>query len=179
MSLARNRQITVASADSKLYLVDESGIIRQEMEHVSVENASTHINNAHVTSEIETLREELQEVHLDIEVLRNSVHEHDETLAGLRVELETAKMGLRESRAEVEILRSKVKIHMAKSKRFWAHKCEQLLAHETVIKEKDAEIARLQKQISTSVHSTAGGDATSKDAHSLPERLELYPRLPR
>ena len=38
----RNTQIIVASADSKLYLVDESGIIRQESEHVSVENASTH-----------------------------------------------------------------------------------------------------------------------------------------
>ena len=55
-----NTQIIVASADSKLYLVDESGIIRQESEHVSVENASTHdINNAHVISEIKTLQEEL------------------------------------------------------------------------------------------------------------------------
>ena len=180
MSLARNRQITVASADSKLYLVDESGIIRQESEHVSVENAGTHdINNAHVTSEIETLREELQEVYLDIKGLCNSVHERDETLAGLRVELETAKMGLRESPAEVEMLHSKVKIQTAKSKPFWAQKCEQLLAHETVVKEKDAEIARLRKQIGTSVHNTAGGDATSEDTHSLPERLELYPRLPR
>ena len=54
----RNTQIIVASADSKLYLVDESGIIRQELEHVSVENASTHdIKNAHMTREIEMLRE--------------------------------------------------------------------------------------------------------------------------
>ena len=172
----RNTQITVVSADSKLYLVDESGLIRQESEHVSVENASTHdINNAHLTSEIETLREELQEAHLDIEGLCNSLHKHDETLASLHVELETAETGLRESRVEVEMLHSEVKIQMAKSKWFWAQKCEQLLAYETVVEEKDAEIARLRKQISTSVRSTAGGDATSEDAHSLPDRLELYP----
>ena len=119
----RNTQIIVASADSKLYLVDESGIIRQESEHVSVENASTHdINNAHVTSEMETLREELQKARLDIKGLRNGVHKRDETLAGLRVKLETAKTGLRESRAEVETLRSEVKIQTAKLKRFWAQK---------------------------------------------------------
>ena len=34
-----NTQIIVVSADLKLYLVDESGIVRQELEHVSVENA--------------------------------------------------------------------------------------------------------------------------------------------
>jgi len=34
----RNTQVIVASADSKLYLEDESGIIRQESEHVSCEN---------------------------------------------------------------------------------------------------------------------------------------------
>ena len=166
----RNTQIIVASADSKLYLVDESGIIRQESEHVSVENASTHnINNAHVTSEIETLREELREARLDIESLRNNVHERDETLGGLHVVLETAKTGLRESLSEVEMLRREVKVQTAKLKRFWAQKCKQLLAHEAVIEEKDAEIARLQEQISTSIHSTTGGDATSEDAHSLPE----------
>ena len=46
---------------------------------------------------------------------------------------------------------------------------EQLLAHEAVVEEKDAEIARLRERISTSVRSTAGGDATSKDVHSLPQ----------
>ena len=97
------------------------------------------------------------------------MHECDETLAGLRVKLETAETGLRESRAEVEMLRSKVKVQTAKSKRFWAQKCEQLLAHEAVIEEKDAEIARIREQINTSVRSTTGGDATSEDAHSLPE----------
>ena len=113
----RNTQIIVASADSKLYLVDESGIIRQESEHVSVETASTHdINNAHMTSEIKTLREELREARLDIKGLHNSVHERDETLAGLHIELETAETGLRESRAEVEMLHSEVKIQTAKAK---------------------------------------------------------------
>ena len=96
------------------------------------------------------MKSKCYERRLDIKGLCNSVHERDETLAGLRVELETAKTGLRESRAEVETLCDEVKIQTAKSKRFWAQKCKQLLAHEAVVEEKDAEIARLWEQISTS-----------------------------
>ena len=50
----RNIQVIVASADSKLYLVDESGILKQESEHVSREDFYTHNNNniSHVTNDI-------------------------------------------------------------------------------------------------------------------------------
>ena len=44
----------MASADSKLYLVDESGIIKQESEHVSRENFNTHNNISNVTNEIKS-----------------------------------------------------------------------------------------------------------------------------
>ena len=97
----RNVQVIVASADSKLYLVDESGIIKQELEHVSPKNMSTHNNNSNVTNEIDTLQRALQEVRLEIEGLRETVHERDGTL---RAELETANTSLREARAEVKTL---------------------------------------------------------------------------
>jgi len=112
----RNTQVIVASADLKLYLVDESGIIRQESEHVSCENMNNNIS--HVTNEIERLRGELREARLKVEGLRNRVRERDKTLVALRTELETANTGLRETRAEVDTLRKEVKVQAAKAKRF-------------------------------------------------------------
>ena len=55
----RNIQVIVVSADSKLYLVDESGILKQELEHVSREDFYTHNNNnniSHVTNDIVVAR---------------------------------------------------------------------------------------------------------------------------
>ena len=148
----RNVQVVVANADSKLYLVNESGILKQESEHVSCEDFYTHNNNnniSHVTTDIESLQGELWEARLEVEGLRERVRERDETLAALRVELETANAGLNEARAEIETLHREVKVQTAKAKRFWTQKCEQLLTHETVVEEKDAEIARLQELINS------------------------------
>ena len=183
----RNVQVIVASADSKLYLADESGIIKQELEHVSPESVSTHNNNSNVTNEIDTLRRALQEARLEIEGLHETVHERDGTL---RAELETANASLREARAEVKKMRRDVKVQAAKAKRYWAQKCEQLLAHETVVKEKDAEIARLQEEISSRTPTTtrlqeqissrtptttvATGDALSEAHVSLPESAAVF-----
>ena len=70
----RNIQVIVASADSKLYLVVESGILKQESEHVSREEFYTHYNNNiyHVTNDIELLQGELREARLKVEGLRES-----------------------------------------------------------------------------------------------------------
>ena len=109
----RNVQVVVANADSKLYLVNESGILKQESEHVSHEDFYTHNDNnnyiSHVATDIESLQEELREARLEVEGLRERVHERDETLAALRVELETANAGLNKARAEIETLRREVK----------------------------------------------------------------------
>ena len=75
-------------------------------------------------------------------------------------------------------------------KRYWAQKCEQLLAHETVVEEKDAEIARLQEEISSRTPTTtrlqeqissrtptttvATGDALSEAHVSLPESAAVF-----
>ena len=179
----------MASANLKLYLVDESGIIKQELEHMSSENVSTHNNNSNMTNEIDTLRRVLRETCLEVESLREMVHERDGTL---RAELETANASLREARAEVKTLRRDFKVQAAKVKRYWVQKCEQLLAHETVVKEKDAEIARLQEQISSHTPTTtrlqeqissrtptttmATGDALSEANVSLPESVAVFQR---
>ena len=146
---SRNIHVIVASADSKLHLVDESGILKQESEHMSPEDFYTHtINNIfHVKYNIELLQRKSWEVRLKVEGLRKSVRERHKMLAALCVELETANAGLSEARTEIETLHREVKVQMAKAKQFWTQKCEQLLTQETVIEEKDTEIARLQELI--------------------------------
>ena len=145
----RNIQVIVASADSKLYLVDESGILKQESEHMSHEDFYIHNNNniSHVTNDIESLQGELREARLKVKGLHERVRERDEMLAALLVELETANAGLNETRAEIETLRREVKVQTAKAKQFWTQKCKQLLTHETVVEEKDAEITRLYHKL--------------------------------
>ena len=172
----RNIQVIVASADSKLYLVDESGILKQESEHVSPEDFQTHNNISHVTNDIESLQGELREARLEVEGLRERVRERDETLAALRVEIETANADLSEARVEIETLRREIKVQTAKAKRFWTQKCEQLLTHETVVEEKDAEIARLQELISNRARTTtaAAAETLSEDNVSLSETEVVF-----
>ena len=45
---------------------------------------------------------------------------------------------------EIEALKKSLKQQTAKAKRFWTQKWEQLLAHEALIEENDAEIATLK-----------------------------------
>ena len=67
----RNVQVGVANTNSKLYLVNESGILKQESEHVSCEDFYTHNNNniSHTTNDIESLQGELWEARLEVEGL--------------------------------------------------------------------------------------------------------------
>ena len=65
---------------------------------------------------------------------------------------------------------------MAKVKRFWTQKCEQLLTHETVVKEKDAEIARLQELIKNCARTmtAAAVETLSEDNVSLSEAGAVF-----
>ena len=84
--------------------------------------------------------------------------------------METPLRAANESHAEVETLQKPVQVLMAKAKRFWAQKCEQMLAHEAVIEEKDAEIVRLQEQLSSSQATAAiVQDMYSEETDSLSE----------
>ena len=92
-----NIQVIVGSANSGLHLVDKSGIVRQESEHVSPEDMNTHNNNTHVTNKIKMLCNELQEGRLKNEGLCKQVHERDEMLTALHNELDAVNSGLQES----------------------------------------------------------------------------------
>ena len=118
---------------------------------------------------------ELREARLKVNGLRERVRKRDKTLAALRVELETANTGLNEARAEIETLHREVKVQTAKAKRFWTQKCEQLLTHETVVEEKDAEIARLQELINNRARTmtTAAVETLSEDV-SLSEAGAVF-----
>ena len=129
----RNIQVIVANEDSRLFLVNESGIVKEERYHVSA-SINTHmhtepnvtINNEHA-EEIDTLSRQLHEVHLEIEGLRNKMNMCDETLAALRIELDTADDSLRagdESCAKIERLQEALKLQTTKAKIFWSQKCK-------------------------------------------------------
>ena len=92
------------------------------------------------------------------------------------MELETANAGLNEAIAEIKTLRREVKVQTAKTKLFWTQKCEQLLTQETVIKEKDAEIARLQELINNCARTTtaAAVGTLSEDNVSLSEAGAVF-----
>ena len=84
----RNTQVVMANTDSRLYLVDASGIIREEPEHVSLDNrVDSHVNtrvtsnNNETDDAIDTLRRELREARLEIEGLRNEIRTRDEALS--------------------------------------------------------------------------------------------------
>ena len=124
------------------------------MEHVGSDNV---VSEGHVLSrdadanklprDVETLTEQLSEVRLEIEGLHNELTNQNVKLDELRSELEAAKQKLTafdEMQGEAEALKKSLKQQTTKAKRFWTLKCEQLLAHEALIEEKDAEIATLK-----------------------------------
>ena len=126
-------------------MVNESGIVKEERDHMSASiSTQVHtepnvtINNEHA-EEINTLHRQLHEAHLEIKGLHNEMITCDKTLAALRIELDAANYSLRagdESCAEIERLQEALKLQTTKMKRFWLQKCEQLLMHEMAMEKK-------------------------------------------
>jgi len=76
-------QVIVANKDPRLYLVNESGIVKKEA-HMSVESCThvptdTHmtINNIEGVDEIGASHRKFHEAHLDIKVLHNEINSCD------------------------------------------------------------------------------------------------------
>jgi len=119
-----NLQFVVSNIDSRLYLVNDSGIIAKEMEHVSSDNVvSETLASSRDTTElprdIETLHEQLSKARLEIKGLRIKLTNRNAALDDLRSKLEAAKQKLAafdEMQGEVEALKQQT----AKAKRFWA-----------------------------------------------------------
>ena len=124
----RNTQVVVSNADSRLYLVTDSGIIAKEknLEHVSSDNVVSEVHvTSHDTNELpndtETLHKQLREARLEIEGLRTELSNRNAALDDLRSQLATATHKLAavdELQAEVEALTKSLKQQTAKAKRF-------------------------------------------------------------
>ena len=132
--------------------LNDSGIIAKEMEHVSSDNV---VSEGHASSrdanelprDVEMLTEQLSKVRLEIEGLHNELTNRNAKLDELHSKLEAAKQKLAafdEMQGEVAALKKSLKQQTAKAKQLWTQKCEQLLAHEGLIEEKDAEIATFE-----------------------------------
>jgi len=164
-----NLQVIVSSKDARLYLVDDSGIINEELEHMSHENftseahtdreiphrSRTPINElVGDNTDVQSLHTALNKARLEIEGLHTVLTECEAMLAELSNELELVRKELETSnhtgavlRTEVGMLKQGLKFQTAKAKRFWTQKCEQSLAHEAALEQKDAIITNLQDDL--------------------------------
>ena len=96
IKLGHEPQVVVSNVDSRLYLVNDSGIIAKEMEHMSSDNvASETLSSSCDTNElprdIEMLHEQLSEARLEIEGLRTELTNQNAALDDLRSKLEAAR----------------------------------------------------------------------------------------
>ena len=139
----------VSSVDSTLYLVDDSA---KEKEHVNsnntVQKALVTSHDFELSNDINTLHKQLHEACLKIEGLRNELSNRNVALDNLCTELAATTLKVEvvdELHKEVEVLKKSLKQQTIKAKQFWTQKCEQLLAHEAIIEEKDAKIAALKE----------------------------------
>jgi len=124
-------------------------ILFQHTDHEIPHGSHTSINEL-VGDDTESLHTALNKACLKIEGLRTALTEREVTLAGLCNELELVRKELETSNhtsaalcTEVGTLKQGLKSQTAKAKRFWTQKCEQLLAHEAALEEKDTIIATL------------------------------------
>ena len=134
------------NGDGKIYLVDESGIIK------SIKGAPKHVSeHAQLDGGV---RSALRESDSDTRQLRSLLDEQISTVETLTAELQTSRRLLeeektsgREKDSEIETLQNLLAKEKQRVKRHWREKCEQLLAHEESLEEKEAEIALLKARI--------------------------------
>ena len=134
------------NGDGNIFLVDETGIIK------SIKGAPTHVNDdSHPDG---GARSALRESDSDTRQLHSLLDEQISTVETLTAELQTSRRLLeeektsgREKDSEIETLQNLLAKEKQRVKRHWREKCEQLLAHEESLEEKEAEIALLKARI--------------------------------
>ena len=162
----RSVQVIVGE-DSRLYLVDDAGVIQ-----ASEASAGTHSDHVPFNNELsdndsetssrndglEALRSALREARLENQRLQSQLsfrNEELERLCSERDQLNTDKAELTArlsegSLVELERLRAAVRNQTEKAKRFWRMRCEQILEHDELIESKESEIALLRAQLAAS-----------------------------
>ena len=128
--------------DGNIYLVNETGIIK------SIKVAVKHLSDKPQPDG--GARSALRELDGDARELRSALSEQISRVEALTVELQTALHLLEEERssgrekdAEIATLENQLVTEKQQVKRHWREKCEQSLAHEESLEEKEAEIALL------------------------------------
>ena len=127
-------------------MVDETGIIK------SIKVALKHVSDKPQPDR--GARSALRKLDGDARKLRSALSEQISRVEALTVELKTAQHLLEEERssgrekdAEIARLKNQLATEKQRVKRHWREKCEQLLAHEESLEEKEAEIALLKARI--------------------------------
>ena len=134
------------NGDGNIYLVDETGIIK------SIKVAEKHVSDKPQPDG--GARSALRKLDGDARELHSALSEQISKVEVLTVELQTAQHLLEEERssgreknAEIATLKNQLATEKQRFKRHWREKCEQLLAHEESLEEKEAEIALLKARI--------------------------------
>ena len=160
--------------DGNIYLVDETGIIK------SIKVALKHVSDKPQPDG--GARSVLRELDGDTHELRSALSEQISRVEALTIELRTAQHLLEEERssgrekdAEIATLKNQLATEKQRVKRHWREKCEQLLAHEESLEEKEAEIALLKARI---LSLTSGTDealtyVTPTTVNSVQQELTL------
>jgi len=123
-------------------------------------NEQSHVITSKVSEhELESLRSALREACTEIDALQNELLARDDALKEVRGELDLVKAELQkfsteQAVIEVNLLCKQFKMQSAGAKRFWSQKCEDQLAHEIVLEQKDelltaktAKITNLQEEM--------------------------------
>lgn len=167
----RSVQVIVGE-DSRLYLVDDTGIIEAGPSVEEVREASegtAHVqnnyeshgdnhdhvpdsNDEHESSDdsIEMLRSALREARLENERVQSQLSTRNDELERVcneRDVLKSNKAELEVRLAEVERLTAALSKQTEKAKRFWRLRCEQMLTHDEAMQAKEIEIASLHAQL--------------------------------
>ena len=153
----RSVQVIIGE-DSRLYLVDDTGVIKASEATEGTENDHVQTNyelcdNEHDDS-IESLRSVLREARLENERLQSKLSTRNDELERVCNERDQLKNDKAELKArsegsleEIERLKAALSSQTEKAKRFWRLRCEQMLAHDKLIEAKEGEIASLHARL--------------------------------
>ena len=151
----------ILGKDSRLYLVDETGIIKmgptkesEGMEGTDQVITNELFGNEHESRDdsVELLRSALRKACLENERLKSQLSARNDELESVCNECDQLKTHQAELKSrleevsleEIEQLKAALNSQTEKAKRFWRLRCEQMLAHDELIEAKEGEIISLR-----------------------------------
>ena len=186
----RNAQVVIQSENSAIYLIDENGIICvcEPREHVTTHETqpvdARREEPSTVRSALRDTGDELVELQRTLESQGQELRATLESLHTTQEALDAERRRCEQQNTELDEARSALEKEKRKVKRIWRDKCEQQLAHEEAIDEKDMEIARLKARLlaltSPASAPTSGGSVTreAEEETSIPSSSHRRGKAP-